>query len=663
MPPFQRRRYRYYNYWRRNNWYPRRTRKWRFRSTLRRTRKRRKPVRRKRLFIRYKRKFKKLKLNQWQPVKIKNCKIKGYLELFQFGRGRVSFNYAQAKDSFAPEHQPSGGGWSLQQLTLSNLYFQNCMLMNWWTRSNQGLNLVRILGSKVTLFRQQNIDYIFCYLPEEPPTITKYFYPSLHPIKLLTSKNKIIIPSFKTQPHKRKPYKTIKIRPPREMIDKWYFQQHVSDYPILKFAVTSCDLSSMFLAHNTPNNNITLHCLNTNFFKSPNFQYTNEYKYANNVTLWGLENGQHILKDNYIKDCIYLGYPHINDPGDPINNNTMTTYGKNHWGNPFYWKYLHGLQTTFITNQSLNYMITHKEQKLSTITTTIKTEPLIIKLRYNPDKDKGTGNRLYWVPNSVATKTNWDPPSDPSLIIEGFPMWIMLWGWADYTARTGAATDLNNNWILVFNCSYLNEKLPYIVILNETFINGQGPYDVTTEEISVRDSNHWYPKFEFQKEALNDIINTGPGVCKLESQKSAAAHMKYMVSLKWGGNPAEMEKVYDPQTQPIYPNPSDQLLRHEIDDPKRSITQMLYTWDTRRDFITQSAQKRITTNTDDDDFMFTDGTTSQTTDVPLQAVQTTPPKTTSKETQETIQQLQQLRELNNQLRNRFLQLKSLINST
>lgn len=583
--------------------------------------------------------------------------------MFQCGRGRMSFNYAQAKDSFTPEHQPSGGGWSLQQLTLSNLYFQNCMLMNWWTRSNQGLNLVRILGSKVTLFRQPTIDYIFTYLPEEPPTITKYYYPSFHPIKLLTYKHKVIVPSMKTQPLKRKTFKTLRIKPPREMIDKWYFQQHVSDYPIIKFAVTACDLTSMFLANNTPSNNITLHCLNTRFFTSPNFQYTNEYKYSGNVTLWGLQNGEDILKDNYIKNCIYLGYPHINDPGDPINNYNTETYTKLKWGNPFYWKYLHGLQRTFITDKDITYMISNKDQKLSTITTTIKSEPLILKLRYNPDKDKGTGNRLYWVPNSVATKTNWDPPSDPTLIIEGFPMWIMLWGWADYTARTGAATDLNNNWILVFNCSYLNEKIPYVVPLNESFINGEGPYDIGREEISVRDNNHWYPKFEFQKEAVNDIINTGPGVCKLEYQKSAQAHMKYTVFLKWGGNPAEMEKVYDPQTQPIYPNPSEELLRHEIDDPKSSITQMLYRWDTRRDYITQSAKERITGDSFDDIFMFTDGTTSKTTDVPLQAVQTTPEKTPQKETQETLQQLQQLRQLNSQLRDRFNRLKYLIDST
>lgn len=200
MAPYQRRRYNYYRpYWRKRRRY---FRKPRSRNPFRR-RRRQQRVRRRRYRRKFKKKLKKLNIQQWQPTHIKKCKIEGYLELFECGKGRVGNNYASYKDSWVPPHEPSGGGWSLQQLTLNNLYVQNCLLMNWWTRSNKGLNLVRILGVKVTLFRQENTDYIFCYLPEEPSNVTKYYYPSFHPIKMLTYNNKIVVPSFRSQPHKK----------------------------------------------------------------------------------------------------------------------------------------------------------------------------------------------------------------------------------------------------------------------------------------------------------------------------------------------------------------------------------------------------------------------------------------------------------------------------
>lgn len=52
-------------------------------------------------------------------------------------------------------------------------------------------------------------------MPNLPKTVNNKFYYSFHPIKLLTHKKKKTIPNFNTQPHKKKPYKTIYIPPPK----------------------------------------------------------------------------------------------------------------------------------------------------------------------------------------------------------------------------------------------------------------------------------------------------------------------------------------------------------------------------------------------------------------------------------------------------------------
>ncbi len=51
-------------------------------------------------------------------------------------------NFCSYKESYTPEKTPGGGGWSIQQLSLGNLFIQNSYLMNKWTRSNISLNNV-----------------------------------------------------------------------------------------------------------------------------------------------------------------------------------------------------------------------------------------------------------------------------------------------------------------------------------------------------------------------------------------------------------------------------------------------------------------------------------------------------------------------------------------
>lgn len=665
MPPYQRRRrWNYYknNYrrrrYRRRNWWRRPRRTFQRRRHTR--------VRRKKFYFKRK-KLKKLRLLQFQPAKIKKCRIKGYLQLFGAGHGRFFNNFTMYKESILPPHEPGGGGWGLQQFTLSNLYVQNEYLMNWWTKSNRGLNLCRLIKIKLTLYRQQNIDWIFTYEMEQPYNITKYYYQSLHPMRLLNYNKRIIVPAMTTMPHMKKAYKKITLNPPKEMMNKWYFQQHIANYPLLQFTAVACSLQSMFMDRNAINSNCTLYSLNTAFFQNPVFNFPNEALYPNGYVpkdgtfLYGIQRPAHVWSETPVNAVTYLGNVTIMDPGDPIGTMTSETYTYTHWGNPFYYSYLNGDMPMFITNITPSNMITNwGTKKVGEITpkVTWKHEPLIHECRYNPNYDRGDGNVAFWMPNNVPTKNKWEPMSDPIYTIENFPLWILLYGWEDFTKKLAEIRSLDDNYMLVVRSKYLDTKLSNFVFLSYSYVHGQGPYEVPGDEVLLSDRGHWFPKWRFQAEAINDLLKTGPGTCKAENQKSISAFLKYNFFFKWGGNPADMENVYDPTSQPTYPTPNNLEITNEIINPTSSISNQLYQWDIRRDFLTQTATKRITEYQTYEPYVFTDGTKATATDIPSQIYPKAQEETTEEEKESSLQQqLLRQRNINEQLQLRLLQLK------
>nr|UGV38760.1 MAG: ORF1 [TTV-like mini virus] len=676
MPPFQR--YRRW-YWRR--YYRPQKRRVRFRrrglrKTFPRTRKRRR-VRRKLFTKRYK-KLKTINLRQWQPNHIKKCKITGFLQLFGAGLGRFSNNFTPYKESWVPPHEPGGGGWGLQQFTLSNLYAQNSYLMNWWTKSNKGLNLCRYLGAEFKLYRQQQTDYIFTYEIEGPYDEPKYYYPSFHPMRLLNFNKKVIVPSFKTMPLLKKTHKKLKIKPSKELKNQWYFQQNLAPYTLVKFAAVACSLNSMFQPTNQLNNNCSVYYIDTTFFQNPQFQFTDAntwgYQPKENTYIYGLPQASPTYLDTPLSLVVYLGNTYFHDQGETMGGHvkpldqtsSKPKYTKNKWGNPFYYRYYNGDYPVFISQKDPGYFLDKLNEKASTKLSevksyiTFKTDPFIQETRYNPNYDKGNGNVAYWIRNDDVTQKNYEPTKDPDLKIENFPLWILLWGFEDYTKKIGKTRYLSQNWMLVIRTNSLPNKSPAYVIVSDSFYRGQGPYNVDYSELPTQDIGHWYPRWRYQKEGIEAILETGPAVCKSESQKSIQAHLKYRFFFKWGGNPSSMESVYDPNSQPTYPTPNNQYFQNEISNPTESISTFIYNWDTRRDYLTQNAAKRITDISLYDPTLFADGA-QHSTEIPLQISEETQEKKTQKEQEETLLQLLfKLQQQNSNLRDRYRQLTTIV---
>nr|UGV42419.1 MAG: ORF1 [TTV-like mini virus] len=667
MPPFYRyRRPNFYSYRRR-----RYNRKWRPRKTIRKRRfRRRQAVRKKRYYFK-KKKLKKLRLTQWQPDRIRKCKIKGMFCLFQAGAGRYGNNFEMYKDSIVPPHEPGGGGWSIFQISLNNLYQEHAKLMNWWTKSNNDYNLCRYIQCKLKFYRTPDVDYVVQYQNQYPFEVGKFHYPSNHPQRLLMYHKKIIVPSFQTQPHNKRKYIVKRIKPPKEFINKWYFQNQFCRFGLIMISTSACSLDNFFIGPRAESNNISVLSINTKIFSHKNFRDIEHhiFGYIPNASyyMYGTQNGPLTGKPKR-SQLIYLGNTTKYTEGVPIQITEEfggTTYPLSKWGNPFYKGYVGKDQTVWISTQQPSEVL--KKRTTGDTDPTIQnverfTQDILVQCRYNPFRDKGEGNVAKWL-NVNLLENGWYTEAGPEFTITGFPLWILLWGWEDWTRKNKKLNNLDTEYILVVHTQYIEPTLPAYVFMNLSWAQGEGSYHLPAAEIPTFNIFNWQPCWQYQKEAIDDILMSGPGVCKNNSQISA--HMEYNFLFKWGGGPTYVEKVADPCTKPDYALPSKILQGHEIQNPQNDPTREVYNWDFRRGLLTDRATKRITRDSDSDNSLFTDGEQTTTMSVPIQKQKETPQKKkTKKKSKETLQQqLLQYQHRRQQLRQRFLQLTKQLQST
>ncbi len=158
-----------------------------------------------------------------------------------------------------------------------------------------------------------------------------------------------------------------------------------------------------------------------------------------------------------------------------------------------------------------------------------------------------------------------------------------------------------------------------------------------------------------KKRAVENLLSTGPAVCRPADGETVQAHLKYNFFFKWGGNPSSMEIVIDPNMQPVGPSPNLELQHNEIISPETSIENYIYNWETRRNILTQAATERIKQIPTNEQYLFTDGTTTST---DIQTYQKTPQEkaTQEKEKETLLQQLNLVQQYNNQLYQRLRQL-------
>nr|UYM03263.1 MAG: ORF1 [Anelloviridae sp.] len=528
-------------------------------------RRRRRPYgrrrRRRRRRHKVRKKLQKITVKQWQPDSIVKCKIMGYGCLVAGAQGRQFYCYTNQINEYIQPKAPGGGGFGAELFSLKYLYQQWLARKNIWTKSNDYKDLVRYTGSRIKLYRHPTTDFIVYYNRQPPFLIEKDYYNDLHPANLLLQKHKKIVPSLKRRPL-AKPYVILKIKPPKQMITKWFFQQDFADQGLFTIHASAANFDWGYYGPSTESRLVTCYALNINFYKT---------------TDWG--------KASTTPWYPYPHYPTTN----PYTFHYPTKTGEGTYQvNPHTYNDSVNIDTGFFSTKVLS------ATKLTQHQIVFHEVPVTV-IRYNPDIDDGQGNAV-WL-TSIISNNNWDKPHDHDLIIVGKPIWMAFYGFYDFILKAKK----DKAWLFT---SMFVVKCPSIRLLNKTvqdvfpiidldFINGKLPYG---ETISSNRRARWYPQVENQIITINTFVQTGPYIPKYAYQKESTWELTYKYScyFKWGGPHVTDEAVQNPKTQDKYPVPDTESQNIQIVDPgKTDYQNLLRAWDYRRGIITTRALKRM----------------------------------------------------------------------
>ncbi len=177
--------------------------------------------------VRRKRKLPFLKLIQWQPQYIRKLRVCGTLPLYITTNARVANNLTLYKDTIAPHYVPSMGGFSITQITLQALYQQFYKGRAWWTQSTNDFPLIRYLYCNMYLYRAESSDYMITFHNCYPMKASLEAYQATQPSMMLIHPHRHIM-RCKKHNYIKKPYRKIKIHPPAQLKNQWFFLKRYS---------------------------------------------------------------------------------------------------------------------------------------------------------------------------------------------------------------------------------------------------------------------------------------------------------------------------------------------------------------------------------------------------------------------------------------------------
>lgn len=566
--------------------------------------------------------------------------------------------------STVPEFLPGGGGFGIKNYSLEALYSEHRYARNIWTKPNVDLPLCRYLGCKMILYQSAITDYVFSYCNTLPLESNLGMYNSMQPSIHNMIKNSILVPSKKTLP-KKKPYIKIHISPPTQLLNKWYFAQDLAKTPLVMTRASAISIDNYYIDPHSVSTNITIPHLNAGLIKNRNFKkpptsgyWANTNPSLGKIYLYSTTQEVTNINDLHVKHLIFLGKSNINEPGESaaqanVNNaSTWKTQNYQHWGNPFHRNYLTTDDRVWQTHITYPTFISEWESKGDNAKCHDMTEVFLVDyLRYNPYADQGIHNNCYFL-SCAKEEEGWGPPQNPELTNEFLPLWLLIWGFADFHRKLKKMQHLDDDWLLVINTDATTPPRNPLVVLNSTFIEGQSPHEPHPNK---QDYNIWYPSLQMQEITVNNIALCGPGTPKIPKDTDIEAKIKYYFYFKWGGHQPPMSAIEDPKNQTTYPIPRQLFDTNSLQNPATAPESLLFSFDERRGQITKKAIKRLQRDWETQTAFVSDGT-SPFSETAQGQHQTTPEESSSEEEEaETLfEKLQQQRLKQRRLKQRIL---------
>ncbi len=118
---------------------------------------------------------------------------------------------------------PGGGGFSTTVFSLQFLYEQYELRKNIWTTSNMNYDLCRYTGANFWFYRHPWADFVITTTLMYPMKLSFTDYMTAQPLQQLLTRKHIVVPSYRNKP-RGKPYVKKHFRPPKQMVNKWFFQ-------------------------------------------------------------------------------------------------------------------------------------------------------------------------------------------------------------------------------------------------------------------------------------------------------------------------------------------------------------------------------------------------------------------------------------------------------
>lgn len=411
--------------------------------------------------------------------------------------GKQLVCYTNVKQANTPPKAPGGGGFGCEQFSLESLYTDYLFRKNVWTKTNILKDLCRYLGVTMVFYRHPETDFIVSYSRQPPFDISKEIYTMCHPMNMLLAKHKIIIPSKFTNPKGKSKIKK-HIKPPKQMLTKWFFQEHFAHFPLVMIQASACNFNYNNLGCCNTNQMVTFFYLNINFYQSPQ---------------WGQRSA--------------TGY----QPYSHITSQTFYTWTKAQWDKdgqaqdsqaftkPTSYDTSVGYTSGWFSKQILQAVqITSSKDKASILARSLPVNVC----RYNPNLDNGKKSKVWLV---STLKNNWEPPhADKTIVYEGYPLYMILYGFLSYVQYVKKAPDFFLGHVIVLQsdallpASQAGANVSYIVPIDNNMYSGKAPYD---EELTASMKSYWMPNIYNQLQVLNTIVESGPLVPKYSQTKNS----------------------------------------------------------------------------------------------------------------------------------------------
>ena len=549
---------------------------------------------------------------------------------------------------------PCGGGTGSMIFTLSFFYQEFKKHHCKWSASNRDFDLVRYKGTVLKFYRHPEADYIVWFNRTPPFQENLLDVMSRQPLIMLQSHRCIIVRSFKTHP--RGPsYVKLKVRPPRLLTDKWYFQPDFCNVPLFQLQFALTELRFPICSPQTANTSVTFLVLDNiyhNFLdnkpqqnnnnqrqeRSHGYSFDGKAGEQDRMKFWhGLWSTERFTNTTHINTL----FPNISkmqehketdQNADAEYKKLMGTtaaqqkvYKDSQYMQPVwnkakiqslyqavaseqkrkleaYYNKTYGLyqRQLFTGKEYWDYRVgIFSPTFLSPSRLNPEMQGAYTEIAYNPWTDEGTGN-IVCLQYLTKENSEYKPHAGSKFVIVDVPLWIALVGYPDICKKEGKDPGIRLNTLLTVRCPYTRPKLynprdPTELFVPYSYNFGHGRMPGGEKYVPMDMKDRWYPCLLHQEEWIEDIVRSGPFVPRDQSDIVTCV-MRYSALFNWGGNIIREQAVEDPCKKDTFAIPGTSGIARilQVSNPlKQTPSTTWHSWDWRRSLFTETGLKRM----------------------------------------------------------------------